>query len=201
MPKARKPSPVGQVPQDSPDRKLTDKQKLFVHEYLKDFNALQAAKRAGYSEKTAYSIGHENLKKPEVRGAIDAILDERKKNLNINQERALREWELIAFSRMKNYVRVSEGRVTLLDTDDMEEGLDAAVQSYAETTTEHGGSIQIKLYDKVGALNSLSKHLKLFKEDDDDGEDKQTESDRIRGPFSEGLSEAIEKLKGSGEVS
>ncbi len=41
---------------------LRGKQKIFVHEYLKDLNATQAAIRAGYSAKTAGSIGDENLK-------------------------------------------------------------------------------------------------------------------------------------------
>ena len=41
---------------------MTEKQKLFCEEYLIDLNATQAALRAGYSEKTAYSIGNENLK-------------------------------------------------------------------------------------------------------------------------------------------
>ena len=44
---------------------MNDRQKRFVEEYLVDFNATQAAIRAGYSPKTAYSIGNENLKKPE----------------------------------------------------------------------------------------------------------------------------------------
>jgi phage terminase small subunit len=47
------------------------KQKAFILEYLKDFNATQAAIRAGYSRKSAYSIGQENLKKPEIRTAVD----------------------------------------------------------------------------------------------------------------------------------
>ena len=41
---------------------LTNKQIAFINEYLKDFNATQAAIRAGYSAKTAYSIGPEKLK-------------------------------------------------------------------------------------------------------------------------------------------
>ena len=45
---------------------LTPKQQRFVEEYLIDLNATQAAIRASYSEKTAYSVGHENLKKPEI---------------------------------------------------------------------------------------------------------------------------------------
>lgn len=50
--------------------KLTDKQARFVEEYLIDLNATQAAIRAGYSEKTAYSIGQENLTKPDIAAAI-----------------------------------------------------------------------------------------------------------------------------------
>lgn len=50
---------------------LTPKQQRFVEEYLIDLNATQAAIRAGYSEKTAYSVGHENLKKPEIQKAIE----------------------------------------------------------------------------------------------------------------------------------
>ena len=41
--------------------KLTEKQKKFVDEYLIDLNATQAAIRAGYSEKTARSIGQRLL--------------------------------------------------------------------------------------------------------------------------------------------
>jgi phage terminase small subunit len=46
--------------------RLTPKQERFVQEYLVDLNATQAAIRAGYSRKTAYSIGEENLKKPDI---------------------------------------------------------------------------------------------------------------------------------------
>ena len=53
---------------------VTDKQKRFCDEYLIDLNATQAAIRAGYSKKTAYSIGVENLKKPEIKSYIDEQL-------------------------------------------------------------------------------------------------------------------------------
>ena len=49
---------------------LTPKQQRFVEEYLIDLNATQAAIRAGYSEKTAKSIGQENLTKPDIQKAI-----------------------------------------------------------------------------------------------------------------------------------
>ncbi len=62
--------------------RLTAKQERFVSEYLLDLNATQSAIRAGYSEKTAYSIGSENLIKPEVQEAIQAM---QKENAERNQ--------------------------------------------------------------------------------------------------------------------
>ena len=61
---------------------LTAKQEAFISEYLVDLNATQAAIRAGYSEKTAYSIGHENLSKPEI---ADSIADARKEAAKRNE--------------------------------------------------------------------------------------------------------------------
>lgn len=49
---------------------LTPKQKAFSDEYLICGNATEAAKKAGYKEKTAYSIGAENLRKPLIREYI-----------------------------------------------------------------------------------------------------------------------------------
>lgn len=54
---------------------MNAKQKRFCDEYLIDCNATQAAIRAGYSPKTAYSIGVENLKKPELKKYIDEQLE------------------------------------------------------------------------------------------------------------------------------
>ena len=52
--------------------KLTPKESKFVQEYILTRNATQAAKNAGYSEKTAGVIGYENLKKPHINEAIKA---------------------------------------------------------------------------------------------------------------------------------
>ena len=54
---------------------LTPKQQRFVEEYLIDLNATKAAIRSGYSEKTAYSVGHENLKKPEFSAIHSEFMD------------------------------------------------------------------------------------------------------------------------------
>ena len=49
---------------------INDKQTAFVREYLVDFNATQAAIRAGYSKRTAGSQAHDLLKKPEIQAAL-----------------------------------------------------------------------------------------------------------------------------------
>lgn len=56
--------------------KLTEKQRRFVDYYIETGNASEAARRAGYSEKTAGWIGQENLQKPTIKAAIDARLRE-----------------------------------------------------------------------------------------------------------------------------
>lgn len=65
---------------------LTARQQRFVDEYLVDLNATQAAIRAGYSEKTAGSIGHENLTKPEIAAAIQAVQAKRAEQAELNEK-------------------------------------------------------------------------------------------------------------------
>lgn len=70
--------------------KMTKKQKLFCDEYLIDLNATQAAIRAGYSEKTAYSIGNENLTKPEIKKYIEDRMAEKEAALIADQDEVLK---------------------------------------------------------------------------------------------------------------
>lgn len=56
------------------DDKITHKQQLFIEEYLRCFNASQAARAAGYSQKSAYQSGWENLKKPSINEQIQQRL-------------------------------------------------------------------------------------------------------------------------------
>ncbi len=69
---------------------LTPKQARFVEEYLIDLNASQAAIRAGYSAKTAYSVGHENLSKPEIAAAIQKEQAARSERTGITQDEVIR---------------------------------------------------------------------------------------------------------------
>lgn len=69
--------------------KLSEKQKRFCDEYLIDLNATQAAIRAGYSKKTAKSIGQENLTKPDLLEYIRKRIDEKNKELIASQDEVL----------------------------------------------------------------------------------------------------------------
>lgn len=72
------------------EAKMTAKQMRFCDEYLIDLNATQAAIRAGYSKKTAYSIGVENLKKPEIKKYIDDRMAKKQAALIADQDEVLR---------------------------------------------------------------------------------------------------------------
>lgn len=69
--------------------KLTAKQEAFIKEYLVDLNATQAAIRAGYSEKTAYSQGQRLLKNVETEKAIQSAMNKRSQKLQISAEYVL----------------------------------------------------------------------------------------------------------------
>lgn len=71
--------------------KLTAKQGRFVEEYLIDLNATQAAIRAGYSAKTAYSIGQENLSKPEIAEAVCEANAQRSERTKIDADYVLQQ--------------------------------------------------------------------------------------------------------------
>lgn len=76
--------------------KLTPKQAAFVHEYLVDLNATQAAIRAGYKEKNARAMAAENLSKPDIQKAIQEARDAREKRSMITVEWVLAQIASIA---------------------------------------------------------------------------------------------------------
>lgn len=82
--------------------KLTDKQRKFCIEYLKHWNATKAAIVAGYSKKTAYAIGNENLKKLEIQKFIKEAQEDIQKIANISILSQLEELKEILGSKEEN---------------------------------------------------------------------------------------------------
>lgn len=75
---------------------LTPSQRLFVSEYLIDQNATRAAIRAGYSAKSAGSMGSALLQKPEIQALIGRELEERQVRTNITADMVVEHWWTIA---------------------------------------------------------------------------------------------------------
>jgi len=72
-------------------RKLTEKQELFVKYYLINLNAAESARLAGYSKKSCYQIGHENLTKPYISERIQEEMDKRSERVKMTADDVLRE--------------------------------------------------------------------------------------------------------------
>lgn len=70
--------------------KLTPKQMRFVDEYMVDFNATQAAIRAGYKAKTAHVIGAENLRKPKIAEEIARRQKDLQRRTEVTQDRVVK---------------------------------------------------------------------------------------------------------------
>ena len=150
--------------------KLTAKQKKFVEEYLIDLNATQAAIRAGYSTESAKEIGCENLTKPNVKAEIDKAIAERSRRTGINQDRVLRELAKIAFVNPGDVINLNQATVK---SDAKEEDLAAIASVKIKNIPTEDGEIterEIKLCDKLKALDLLGKHLGIY--DKKDAEDK-----------------------------
>jgi phage terminase small subunit len=139
---------------------MTPKQERFVEEYLIDLNATQAAIRAGYSAKTAAEIGRQNLIKLEEKIAVAKSL--RSFRTQVTADRVLQELARIAFVDLRKVFRWGPDGVTLLPSDDLTEDEAAIIAEVSETTSESGGSIKGKRFDKLKALELLGKHLGLF---------------------------------------
>lgn len=140
---------------------MTKKQKRFCEEYLIDLNATQAAIRAGYSPDTAKAIGCENLTKPDIRAHIDRAMAERSRRTGVNADRVVQELAKIAFV---NATDVIDPKTATVKEDALPEDT-AAIQSVkVKTFGEDGLEREIKMADKLRALEMLGRHLGMFKD-------------------------------------
>lgn len=159
-------------------RGLTARQARFIEEYLVDLNATQAAIRAGYSQKTAYCYGHENLRKPEIQAMIGVRQAELQAAVEVRQKDVLTEYLALAFSDMREHASWGPDGVELTDSTHLTAKAAKAVQEVTSTkrsttrTDAEGASYttvevqtRIKLYNKQAALRDLAEHLQLFSQD------------------------------------
>lgn len=127
--------------------KLTNKQTRFVEEYLRDFNATQAALRSGYSARTAYSIGSENLKKPEIMEAI--------------RERCMSADEVLA-------------RMTDIARGDLADLMDITTTGYSLQLMVRNDNGDLIVNPKTKLIKKIKQKVTTFLAKSGDGEDRET---------------------------
>lgn len=146
---------------------LTDKQQVFIAEYLKCWNASEAARRAGYSERTANEQGSRLLANVSVSAAVERF----KAEVIMSAEEAQMELTKQARSDIGDFL-VQNGDVVAVDlAKAIEAKKTGLIKKLSQTRTvrtrsdddvEETISTTIELYDKQAALVQVGKIHKLF---------------------------------------
>jgi phage terminase small subunit len=132
---------------------MRTRQKLFVEEYLRCWNASEAARRAGYSPRSAASIGWENLRKPEIRAEIERRIEQEVMSVNETLIRLAQQ----ARAEYAEFIR-SDGSLDLA-------GLQAQGKGHLIKSikyTRYG--IQVEFYNAQNALLQVARYHGLFKD-------------------------------------
>lgn len=144
--------------------RMTAKQRCFIDEYLIDLNATQAAIRAGYSGESAGSIGSELLQKPEIRARIDRAMAERSRRTGISADRVLMELGKLAFVNADDLINLDSATVKEGATRDDTAAIAAVRVKTIPGENGDGVEREIRLADKLKALELCGKHLGMFRE-------------------------------------
>lgn len=152
----------------SPFDKLKDRQKLFVLEYLKDFNATQAAIRAGYSKKTAAVIASENLTKLNIKSAVEQKAGEIMEDKQETLLQIRRELERVGFADIKEFIDFKKGNIKLnIDNESDTRSIESVqIDNTLVAGTGKKGkarllnqTVRFKMHSKLKALEQLGQLL------------------------------------------
>lgn len=81
---------------------MTPRQKKFCEYYIQSGNAADAARKAGYSPKTADAIGRENLRKPTISAYIAKRIGDQDKELVADADEVLRFYSSVMRGEVKD---------------------------------------------------------------------------------------------------
>ena len=141
---------------------MNKKQTVFVNEYLQCWNATEAAKRAGYSKRTAYSQGARLLKDAEILDVVQARLAEKQ----MSADEALTLLTDMARGDVAQLMDVSSVGFSLDMQKAKELGLTKLIKKVKQRTIIHQGKsesdedrethdLEIELYDAQAALDKI----------------------------------------------
>jgi phage terminase small subunit len=140
----------GEMSDEVKENKLTNKQRVFIDEYLCSFNATQSAIKAGYSKKTAYSIGAENLTKPEIKAVIDLRLSE-------------------------SHMSASEvlDRISAIARGDIADLMDITTSGFKASLTQKDADGNITVNPKTKLIKKIKQKVTTYLGHGDDAEDRE----------------------------
>lgn len=141
---------------------MTERQKRFAEEYLIDLNATRAYKAAYPNVKkdeTAAAAAARLLKNVKVKVYIDEQMQKRAKRTEVTQDKVVAELAKIGFARITDFVEIdSRNNVIIRSTDKMDENKIGAIAGIKEGQN----GIEVKMNDKVKALELLGRHLGMW---------------------------------------
>lgn len=147
---------------------LNQKQKEFIRHWFNCFVATEAAKRAGYSERSAYQIGHQLLKNVEVKKAMEEIYQDRQSQFHADGLYV--KSKLLAVSEADWSKFVIMGRAGINDIESIPEEIRKMITSIDRVETTYGRgedrettvTYKFKLMDKTKCLELLGRAQGLF---------------------------------------
>jgi len=135
---------------------LTDLQENFVGEYLVDYNASAAARRAGYSPKTHGAQAAALLKNPAVRARIDIGIKEVRERQGIRAMNAWQELARAAFFDIRGFID-KNGRMVPLH--EMDEDIIAALNVSCRTLKGGETVMSVRQPSRLTALLALERRF------------------------------------------
>jgi phage terminase small subunit len=184
----------------SPKAALSARAARFVEEYLKDLNATAAARRAGYSAKTAGQIAEKLLKDPRIKTAISAALAARSKRARVKADRVIQELEDLALFDPGDVFDFNGNTITLRRAADIPEHARRAISSVKIVGKGAKQRVEVRLCDKSVNLTTLMRHhgLLIDRVKVEDGVSEEELETRVTGLLQRAAARRKAALSGSG---
>lgn len=146
--------------------KLTPKQQAFVLAYLETGNASEAYRRAYDAARmkpaTIAVKAAELMRNGKVSVMLEAEQAKAAERHGVTIDRVIGEYAAIAFADAGEFFDWGPTGVTVRPKEVLTPAQRRVVAEASQTVTENGGTIRVKLHDKLTALGQLGKHLGLF---------------------------------------